>query len=209
MSKILNINSLSIAFDEPIFGDLNFDLQLGQALHIKGENGSGKTTLLQCLLGLLPANGGTITWFEESLAEFKSWLGYKVQYLSTDLALKKDLTVEENLQMLLRASVNQFQNKPIASQDLQEALAQFGLQGMGQKLMRQLSSGQQRRLALSQFVFSDAQVWVLDEPFANLDDHALKVMKQLIEAHVNNNGAVIFTSHQAVSLNVTTQVLEL
>jgi heme exporter protein A len=63
-----------------------------------------------------------------------------------------------------------------------------------------LSQGQKRRTALGRLLLSSAKLWILDEPFVALDTAAQKVLTEVLNEHLNRQGMVLLTSHQAVSL---------
>jgi heme exporter protein A len=80
-----------------------------------------------------------------------------------------------------------------------EALHTVGLQGYEHEPVRQLSAGQKKRAALARLLLLEADVWLLDEPFANLDREGIALVNQLIERHAAQGGAAMVTSHGAVT----------
>ena len=70
-------------------------------------------------------------------------------------------------------------------------------------LTRNLSAGQQRRLALARLLVTESVLWILDEPFTSLDVHGIQVIEALLEAHTAKGGMLAVTSHHAVNLNST------
>lgn len=90
---MLQIKNLSKSFSNtPILNDVNFSLKLGKICAIVGNNGSGKTTFLKCLSGLMNFEAGSI--------EFNSANGHL--FLSDKLNIFGDLTIEENLKVVIR-----------------------------------------------------------------------------------------------------------
>jgi len=83
------------------------------------------------------------------------------------------------------------------------ALDKVDLFGYEDVLTRNLSAGQQRRLALARLLVTDSVLWILDEPFTSLDVHGIQVIESLLEAHTANGGMLAVTSHHAVNLNTT------
>jgi len=118
-------------------------------------------------------------------------------------ATKLDLTPLENLAMARALG------KPSAI-TLEAALEKVDLFGYEDVLTRNLSAGQQRRLALARLLVTDSLLWILDEPFTSLDTHGIKVIEQLFDQHTARGGMLAVTSHHAVSLNNTsTQTINL
>ena len=87
-----------------------------------------------------------------------------------------------------------------SSMGLEAVLEQVDLYGYEDVLTRNLSAGQQRRLALARLLVVDAPLWILDEPFTSLDVHGIGLIEDLLEAHTRNGGMLAMTSHHTVNL---------
>ena len=175
--------------DEPIFGPLDFVLQAGEVVLIEGDNGTGKTTLLRVLSGLLEATSGEVLLNGEPLTLAR--LSHQVALLGHQPGLKVDLTAIENLRFAtglggLRAGIS-----PTT------ALAGVGLEGFADVPTRQLSAGQKKRVALARVLLAPVGLWLLDEPYANLDLEGIKLVNRLLELHARRGGAALITSHGA------------
>jgi heme exporter protein A len=82
--------------------------------------------------------------------------------------------------------------------------------GKSQQLVRHLSQGQKRRVALSRLSLSRARLWVLDEPYVAMDEAGVQMLAELIANHLRSGGLAVVTSHQRVPIgNVPAQLLEL
>ena len=89
-------------------------------------------------------------------------------------------------------------------------LARFGLKGRHNQLVRHLSQGLKRRVALSRLALSPARLWVLDEPFEAMDEAAVRLLANLIASHLDLGGLAVLTSHQQVDIGaIPPQLLEL
>ena len=175
--------------DEPIFGPLDFVLHAGEVVLIEGDNGAGKTTLLRVLSGLLAPTSGEIRLAGEPLTLAR--LSPQVALLSHQTGMKSELTALENLRFAaglhgLRAGMS-----PIT------ALAGVGLGGYADVPIRQLSAGQKKRVALARVLLAPVGLWLLDEPYANLDPEGIRLVNRLLENHANRGGAALVTSHGA------------
>ena len=175
--------------DEPIFGPLDFVLHAGEVVLIEGDNGAGKTTLLRVLSGLLDATSGEVLLDGEPLTLTR--LSHQVALLGHQPGLKGDLTAIENLRFAaglggLRAGIS-----PAT------ALAGVGLEGFADVPTRQLSAGQRKRVALARVLLAPVGLWLLDEPYANLDLEGIKLVNRLLELHARRGGAALITSHGA------------
>ncbi|MGY0635167.1 heme ABC exporter ATP-binding protein CcmA [Luteimonas sp. A478] len=175
--------------DNPVFGPLDFAVEGGEALLVRGGNGSGKTTLLRVLAGLLRADEGTVEIDgEPTRPQLRSQI---MAYLGHLPGLKADLSVLENLDFLCGLHGRRRGQAPEA------ALALVGLAGYEDTPLRQLSAGQKKRLSLARLWLSPAALWLLDEPYANLDLGGIELVNRLVQAHLRNGGAALVTTHGA------------
>lgn len=181
--------------DRRLFEGVSFTLTPGQWLHLEGDNGVGKTSLLRILCGLSALEQGELTWKNQSVVENPDDFRLDLAYLGHQLALKEDLSPLENLRVGAAISGQQ-----LPSAGALAALSQLGLRGREHLPVRVLSQGQKRRAALARLIISKAKLWILDEPFVALDLAAQQVLLGVLNAHLNNQGMVLLTSHQTVAL---------
>jgi heme exporter protein A len=116
-------------------------------------------------------------------------------YLGHSLGLKDELSAVENLRV---ASV--LAGHPVGHEEALQALQAQGLGSRSHLPLRVLSQGQKRRVALARLQLSKARMWVLDEPFVALDTLAVLALQQVLRQHLQKEGLLLFTSHQAVDL---------
>lgn len=188
------INLCCIRDERVLFNDLNFVLESGQVLLIEGANGAGKTSLLRILTGLRKADVGQLKWNGEMIDDVSIFY-QAMAYISHHNALKTTLTAQENLQYA--------QSLTSATLSTDVVLAQVGLSGYQDTLVRFLSAGQRRRLALARVLCTGKSLWILDEPFTSLDKAGISLFEQFIANHVVNGGLVIMTSHHQTVLPST------
>ena len=194
---MLSVSNLACSRgNKPLFADVSFELQAGQALHLEGDNGVGKTSLLRILCGLSPADAGEVHWQGESIQNNMAAFRASLFYLGHSLSLKEELTALENL--LSDAAVS---GRMLSQQQALAVLARMGLRGRENLPLRVMSQGQKRRTTLARLLASRAQLWVLDEPFVALDSKAIDGLCSLMAEHVSMGGMVLFTSHQPVMLS--------
>lgn len=175
--------------DEPVFGPLDFAVDAGEALLVRGDNGAGKTTLLRVLAGLLrPDEGGIEIDGHPTDAPSRA---RAIAYLGHLPALKADLTALENLNFLCGLHGRRRAQAPAS------AMTIVGLGGYEDHLARQLSAGQKKRLSLARMWLSPAPVWLMDEPYANLDLEGIDLVNRMVQAHLREGGAALVTTHGA------------
>jgi heme exporter protein A len=181
--------------DRHLLRGLGFRVEAGQLLQLLWPNGLGKTSLLRCIAGFLHAEEGDICWQGASVRADRDAFHWAVAYLGHETALKDDLTAIENLRY---ACALRTHHQPA---QLRAALDAAGLGAIDpQLLVRNLSAGQKRRVALARLSLWGAMLWLLDEPTANLDAAGQAVFERLLGAHLAAGGAAIVATHRAIEL---------
>lgn len=189
-APLLSTHGLRFSRNEtPVFGPLSFEADAGEALLVRGDNGAGKTTLLRVVAGLLHADEGEIRI--DGRPSGTTERAGAIAYLGHLPALKADLTALENLRFLCGLHGRR------SGQTLDAALDIVGLAGYDDALARQLSAGQKKRLSLARLWLSPAPLWLLDEPYANLDLDGIALVNRLVQAHLRDGGAALVTTHGA------------
>lgn len=176
----------------PLVAGLDLDLNPGQLALVMGPNGCGKTTLLRAVAGLSPPSAGEIRVGGRPVRslepEERGWIAYQGHLEG----LKKDLTVEENIRFL-----SQLEG---LSKSYSEVLEALGLARFTSRLVRQLSAGQKRRVALAALKLSRARLWLLDEPLTNLDAGGRELVAGWLDAHLAGQGMAMVATHVADEL---------
>lgn len=162
---------------EPVFQPVSFDLEAGQLLLITGANGCGKTTLIRVLAGVLHPTSGRIDVSANTMA-----------YVGHYLALKDDLSVFENLRFM-RDFIGTSQR------DVDTVIEEVGLPHVKHNQARHLSAGQRKRCALARLLLSEAPLWLLDEPYSNLDTEGVELVDRLLTRHLLEGGAAVVATH--------------
>jgi heme exporter protein A len=174
-----------------------------ELLHISGPNGTGKTTLLRVISGLLRPEQGSVTWLGQSVTNSSTEYQAVLAYASHEPALKSDLTALENL----RFSVGL--KRRVTAQELLAALDRTGVAACAELPARVLSAGQRRRVAMARVLAMCATVWLLDEPYTNLDAAGTELMTGLLQAHVAGGGLALVVAHHEIALPCSVRRLEL
>ena len=185
-----------------LFTGLGFALEPGHLLLLEGRNGCGKTSLLRALVGMLELETGEIRWDGEPLKDSRQAYFMSLVWMAHRVGLKADLTLVENL--MFEAAL-----RPSANKDFNSVLERLGLGRLKKLPIRALSAGQQRRVALARVLLSDAPLWLMDEPFTNLDREGRQLVSDVVAEHLTAGGMCVMAAHQDVHIDAPTQKLVL
>ncbi len=111
-------------------------------------------------------------------------------YLAHSDALKPELTAGENLAFEVGL------RRRLAIDEIEAALSRVGLIASRNRPAAVLSAGQRRRLAMARVLLTAAPLWLLDEPFTNLDSEGVDLVSAIIATHLDRGGAAIMAAHQ-------------
>ena len=185
-----------------LFKRLDFALNPGELLLLEGANGSGKTSLLKAMLGLLELETGDVFWNGEPVRGQRQEFHGALVWMAHRVGFKGDLTLLENLEFE-RAL------RPQRGDDVVSVLERLGIERLRQLPMRSLSAGQQRRAALARMLIADVSLWMMDEPFTNLDRAGRALVLKLVREHLGRGGMCVMTAHQDVDIEFPIQRIEL
>jgi len=185
--------------DRCLQSDLSGTLRAGQAITLRGPNGCGKTTLLRTLVGLTLPERGEISWDGQPLHLSRSDLYSQLAYSGHANGLKSDLSPLENLQFSQRLHAR--------TGDPTHALTALGLSRCAKLPVRELSAGQKRRAALASVIGSGARIWVLDEPFTNVDTEGCSWLSGEFNRHLAQDGMLLLAAHQPTHIEADREML--
>jgi len=171
--------------------DVSFSIYPGEILGLLGPNGAGKTTIIHMILGLTTPTAGEIRMFGCDFRKNRQVCLQDVNFSSTYVSMPNSLTVKECLKVFARLYGVKNRKERIV-----QVLRAFEIEGIQDKLVRHLSSGQQTRLNLAKSLINDPRVLLLDEPTASLDpDIADKTRRMLKKIKKEKNISILYTSH--------------
>jgi len=196
LSMLEAINLTCVRGTRRLFKDLDFTVERGELIELRGPNGSGKTSLLRILCGLATPATGNVLWDGENIRKLAEEYSAVVAYLGHQNAVKDELTAMENLKIASGVS-----GHSLSDDDAQDVLARVGLTQQQNLPARVLSAGQRRRLGMTRLLTSNATLWILDEVLTSLDSAAMDLSREFISAHVKNGGAAIVATHQDLNVN--------
>ncbi len=189
--------------DRHVLKGVSLNLRSRQLLHVSGPNGTGKTTLLRVVCGLLRPEQGLVSWKGRSILDIRPEYQGALAYASHEPALKGDLTALENLRFAVGLK------RRVTVGELRASLDQTGVAACADLPARVLSAGQRRRVAMARVLAMGASLWLLDEPFTNLDAAGSDLLRSLLQSHVERGGLALVVAHHDLKLDCHVHRLEL
>jgi heme exporter protein A len=189
--------------DRHVLKGVSLEVRPGELMHVSGPNGSGKTTLLRVVCGLLRPEQGGVAWQGQSIVSSPYDFQRALAYASHEPALKGDLTALENLRFTVGLK------RRVSAGELEESLRRTGVAACAHLPARVLSAGQRRRVAMARILAFRAALWLLDEPFTNLDAAGVSLLSALLAEHVSRGGLALVVAHHELKVTVPLKSLGL
>ena len=211
-NQVLQVSHLSFTYPDaaqPSLMDISFDMQQGQILGIIGGTGSGKSTLVQVLLGLYPADKGSISLYRDgrsprNLSEWRSWMAYVPQKVelfkgtirsNLTLGMEEPVSDQELWQVLEIAQAKDFVSDKEGQLDAE-------VEAGG----RNFSGGQKQRLSIARAVLRRAPFLILDDATSALDTITESNLLKAIQENLPNT-SLILISQRTSTLKIADQIL--
>lgn len=180
--------------------DINLNIEDGEFVFLVGPSGAGKTTLLKLLIGELKPSHGSVhvdDYIVSKLAEDKlPFLRRKVSFVFQDFKLLSERTVSENISVTLEILGKK---QAEAEKRIEKVLSMIKLSDKGNYFPRQLSYGEQQRVAIGRAVAGEAKILLADEPTGNLDPKtSWEILK--IMGEINEEGKTIIMATHNVDI---------
>lgn len=217
--KLITIEFKNVAFKYPFsqdysLEDINLKFELGKQICLVGKNGSGKTTLIKLLLRIYEPTKGEILLNnipvnEYDIDEYRKLFGVAFQDY-----INYAVNIQESIGFGRVESVNDIENirraaKLSKASDFIEKFEKGYLTNLSKMFFedgKELSIGQQQKLAITRALYSDALVLILDEPTASLDPEAEDELFRTFGA-IKDNKMLIMISHRMYSARLSDQII--
>ena len=178
--------------------DFTMEARPGEVTAVSGASGSGKSTLLDLIAGFLAPSGGTLTLNGQDLIPLMPE-DRPISILFQAETLFEHLTAAHNIALGLPAGTAKLERDT----QMEKALADVGLPGVGRQRADTLSGGQKQRVALARTLLRNRPILLLDEPFSALDDETRGATRELVRALTERqNWITILVSHHADDIAV-------
>lgn len=190
----ISIYDLTVAYHRrPVLWDVTLDIPPGRLVGIVGPNGAGKSTLIKAILDLVPKVSGRIEVFGKPYRRQRDRVGYVPQRESVDWDFP--VSALDVVTMGLYRRIGwcwpvRRRHRQVA----REALDRVGIGELASRQISQLSGGQQQRTFLARALVQDADLYLMDEPFAAVDAATELAIVDILRT-MNRAGKTILVIH--------------
>ena len=200
MTTALEVHDLTVSYDKkPVLWGIDLDVPAGALCGIIGPNGAGKSTLIKSIMGLVPTSSGYVKILDDELKKIRKRVSYVPQRESVDWDFPA--SVLDIVQMGRYGRVGLFKRLKKADKDAAlDALRQVGMEGFKGRQISQLSGGQQQRVFLARALCQEADIYLMDEPFAGVDAATEKAIIEVLRNLASNGKTIIVVHHDLQSV---------
>lgn len=183
LSILFNDVSLSFGRHE-LFKNISLELRGGKVIGVIGANGAGKSTFLKLAGKIFKPDSGEVRYSTDK----------KIAAVSPEMKIYDTLTAEENLKFFA-----ELRGKNLSAENILELGERVGLdlETFGKTRVENFSTGMRQRLKFAIVLSVDADIWLLDEPTANLDDAGRDKFFQAIRAAKSDKIILLATNDRA------------
>jgi manganese/zinc/iron transport system ATP- binding protein len=190
----IEVTDLTVAYQEkPVLWDVDLEAPEGVLMAVVGPNGAGKSTLMKTILGLVPAAAGQVRVYGKPYAQQRHLVGYVPQRGSVDWDFPTDALDVVTMGLYRRLGWVRRPGRAERAAAM-EALDKVGMADFAGRQISQLSGGQQQRVFLARALVQDAQVYLMDEPFAGVDATTERAIVALLR-ELRRQGRTVLVVH--------------
>ena len=183
--------------------DVSLEVTPSESVTLFGANGAGKSTLIKLLATVAAPSRGTLRLFGYNAADHARAVRAAIGVMTHESYLYSELTPLENLR--LYADLYGLED---GERRVHDALASVGLEGVGNKRVRELSRGMQQRLSLARATVHAPALLLLDEPDQGLDETGSQYLARALESGRERGQAVVLSTHRLeLGLSLCARVL--
>lgn len=207
-NAVIEVHDLCKSFgDQVVLDHFNLELFQGENVVVLGRSGSGKSVLIKCIIGLMPADSGSIMVLGQEITGLSTdeldALRVKIGFLFQSNALYDSMTVRGNLEFPLRR--HRVNYSPGEVNDLvMDALENVGLAHTVDMMPSELSGGMRKRIALARTLILRPEIIMYDEPTTGLDPVTGREISELIvQIREKYNTSSLIISHDMQCIRIT------
>lgn len=190
----IEVHDLTVSYrHKPALWSVDFSLPKGVIAGVVGPNGAGKSTLLKAIMGLLPVGSGFVKIFDKELNDVRSLISYVPQRGSVDWDFPASVM---DVVLMGRYNPKKLFNR-ITSEDKQiarEALEMVQMLPYANRQISRMSGGQQQRVFIARALAQQAELYLMDEPFAGVDAATEEAILKILQ-HMKQQGKTMVVVH--------------
>lgn len=192
-AEMIKVDGLKKFFgDVKAVNGISFTVKPGEVFGLLGPNGAGKTTTIKLLLGLLEPNEGNTSVLGLDPLKDEIEIKKRIGYVSEEPLIFKSLTPHNLFNFV--ASIRNLDGIK-ASERAREYLESLEALEYYENLIATLSHGNKQKMQIIAAILHDPDLLIMDEPLSGLDAKSVRVVKEILELHTQNGGAVLFSTH--------------
>ena len=200
MHPAISICDLTVAYHrQPVLWNINVDLPAGNLIGVIGPNGAGKSSLIKAVMGLLPPLSGEVKILGKSLERHRHLLGYVPQRGSVDWDFPTNALDVVPMGRYGKIPLFRRPNKQ-HRRFAMECLAKLNMAEFADRQISQLSGGQQQRVFLARALAQEAQIYLMDEPFAGVDAATEQAIIILLRELKRQGKTIVVVHHDLQSV---------
>ena len=194
-NPILEIHDLTVSYDQnPVLWNVDLSLPAGSLVGILGPNGAGKSTLIKAIMGLITPTSGYVKVFDKPMNDVRARISYVPQRESVDWNFPA--SVLDVVMMGTYGKLGLFRRPGKREKDLAiKCLEQVGMSGFVGRQISELSGGQQQRVFIARALAQEADLYLMDEPFAGVDMATETAIFQLLQEMTAGGKTVVVVHH--------------
>lgn len=198
-NPVIEVHDLTVSYEQrPVLWNIDFSLPAGTLTGIIGPNGAGKSTLIKSIMGLLPLNSGYVRLFDQKLDEVRQRVSYVPQRESVDWNFPA--SVMDVVLMGRYGKRGLFRRVSETDRSIaREALEKMGMLEFRNRQIAQLSGGQQQRVFLARALAQQADLYLMDEPFAGVDAATESSIIELLKELKSQGKTIVVVHHDLQS----------
>jgi len=197
---VVDVEDLTVAYHEkPVVWDVDLKVPKGVLLAIVGPNGAGKSTLLKAILGLVKPSAGTVKFFGKPYEQVRKLVAYVPQRGSVDWDFPTTVLDVVTMGRYGHLGWLRRPGKPEHEKAI-DALKKVGMDKFSDRQIGQLSGGQQQRVFLARALVQEADLYIMDEPFAGVDAVTERTIIALLQELRKLGKTVVVVHHDLQTL---------
>ncbi len=196
----IQVHDLTASYEgKPVIRGIDLKLPQGELIAIIGPNGGGKTTLLKSIIQSKSIESGSIYFFDKSLDEMRSKVAYMPQRQNVDWQFP--ILVREVVMMGRYPHMGLFKRaSSIDKEKVHNALQAVDMEDLADRQIGALSRGQQQRVFIARAIAQEADIYLMDEPFAGVDAASTKLILDIMKKITQEGKTIVMVHHTLESV---------